>query len=116
MPDLRPELKVIVERLLQSSLHSGEVTLDAVGEALGVRAVTVDEVDTMILALEAAGRSVVGAGELQGEASLRAVISSIRALSGSLGRRPNPAEIAAHAGLTPEQVRHAEFVARVMQR
>lgn len=105
-----------MEQLLQSSQSSGEVSLDAIGEALGVRAVSVDEVDAIIQALEDAGRSVVGAGELRGEASLRAVVTSIRALSGSLGRRPTPAEIAQHAGLTLAQVRHALFLARIMQR
>ena len=116
MPNLRPELNQIVEQLLQSSQDSGTVSLDAIGDALGVRAVSMDDVDAMFQALEGAGRTVVGAGELHGEASLRAVVTSIRALSGSLGRRPNATEIADHAGLTLEQVRHALFLARIMQR
>jgi len=116
VPDLRAELKLIVDDLLRSSADAGEVSLDAIGDAIGVRAVSMDEVDAMIEALESAGRAVVGAGDLRGEASLRAVVTSIRALSGSLGRRPNHREIADHASLTLEQVRHALFLARIMQR
>jgi hypothetical protein len=116
VPDLRPDLKRIVDVLLQRSRDSGQVSLDAIGEAVGVLAISTVEVDAMLEALESAGRAVVGAGELSGEASLRAVVTSIRALSGSLGRRPNHTEIANHAGLTLEQVRHALFLARIMQR
>ena len=110
---LREELKSVVERLLAGG---NEVSLDAIGEAIGVRAVSVPEVDAIIQALEDAGRNVIGAGELRGEDSLRAVVSSIRSLSGSLGRKPSPAEIAEHAGISVEQVRHALFLARIMQR
>jgi hypothetical protein len=110
---LRAELRKIVEQLLAGG---DDVSIDAIGEAIGVRAVSVPEVDAIIQALEDAGRTVVGAGELRGEESLRAVVGSIRTLSGSLGRKPSSMEIAEHAGLTVEQVRHALFLARIMQR
>jgi len=113
---LRAELQTVLTQLLEQSASSGEVSLDAIGDAIGVRAVSTEEVDALLQSLEDAGRAVVGASDLRGEASLRAVVTSIRSLSGSLGRRPNTAEIAEHSGLSPERVRHALFLARIMQR
>ena len=116
MAILRAELRRVVEVLLKGSASSGEVTLDAIGDAIGVRAVSTEEVDAMLQALEAAGRVIGGAPDLKGEDSLRAVVASIRGLSEKLGRRPNHAEIASDSGLSPAQVRHALFLARIMQR
>ena len=106
----------MVEQLLAGSVGSGEISIDVIGDAIGVRAVSVQEVDAIVQALEDAGRTVVGAGELRGEESLRAVLGSIRSLTGALGRKPSQAEIAEHAGLSIEQVRHALFLVRIMQR
>jgi len=46
----------VVDELL--ARHSDHVSLDAVGEALGALAVTTDEIDELIVALEDAGRKV----------------------------------------------------------
>ena len=111
---LRAELQEIVERLLQE--HADQITLDQIGDAIGVRAVSTGEVDAMIDALEAAGREVAAGDKPRGEEHLHQVIRSIRELSAQLGRRPSQAEIAEHAGLTAADVSHALQLARIMQR
>jgi len=116
MPNLRIELQRVVDQLLIASEASREVTLDALGEAVGVLSVSYTEVDMLIAELEAQGRSVVSPPKEQGEELLRALLISVRQLAPELGRRPTQTEIAAHAGLTPEQVRHALLLAKVMQR
>lgn len=114
---LRPELQTILDSLLSSSVAGGEVSLDALGDAIGAKAVSFPEVEALVAQLEAAGRKVVGSLEdLRGEEHLRSVISSVRSLQGSLGRKPTMQEIAAHAGLSLEQVRHALSLAKIMQR
>ncbi|MDB4942160.1 MAG: hypothetical protein JWP97_1694 [Labilithrix sp.] len=113
---LRPELQQIVDALLAASGASREVTLDAIGEAIGVRGVTSPEIDAMIAALEARGRKVSGPQGGDGEQQLAAVVRAARELTPELGRKPTAAEIAARAGLTAEQVRHALDLLTIMQR
>jgi hypothetical protein len=114
---MRPELRELVDALLKASEDSREVTLDALGDAIGTRAVTHDEIDAMIGALEAQGRRVVGAsGAGEGEARLRAVVAAARDLRASLGRTPTAREIADKTGLDLDAVKHALALARVMQR
>jgi len=113
---LRPELQEIIEELVRSRGAAARLTLDDIGEAIGDRAASYDEVDAMMHALESAG-CVIEAGEApRGEQHLRAVVVSIRELSVRLKRRPSQVEIAAHAGLTHAQVSHALQLARIMQR
>lgn len=112
---MRPELEAIVRALLASS--DDAVSIDALGEAIGDRAVTHDEIDAMIAALEAAGRRVVGAdGAGEGEARLRAVVAAAKELRAALGRTPTALEIADKTGLSVDAVKHALSLARVMQR
>ena len=47
---------------------------------------------------------------------LRRVLETARALVAELGRKPSVDEIAARSGLSPEHVRHALALARIMQR
>lgn len=117
MSGLRPELQSIVEQLLAASADSREIGLDALGEAIGSRAVSYTDVDAMIAALEAEGRSVTGSSaDLRGEAHLRAVVTALRAAAGEGRRRPSLQELAKETGLSIEQVRHALVLARIMQR
>jgi hypothetical protein len=116
MATLRPELRALIDRLLTLSRASSEVSLDALGEAIGARAVSYEEIDGMIAALEARGRRVVAATDGRTEERLRAVVAAARALSAELGRRPSVTEIAGRAGLSSLQVRGALTLARVMQR
>ena len=109
---LRTELELIVAELSIAA----EVSLDAIGEAIGTRAVSQAEIDDMIAALEARGVRVVGPEGGGGEERLRVVVTTARALRGELGRSPKPAEIAARSGLIEDEVRRALALVQVMQR
>ena len=111
---LRPVLEEVVRSLLARAPH--EVTLDEIGDALGTLAVTTDEIDAVLSALEAAGRAIAGPEGGRGAETLRAVLPAARALAASLGRRPTIDEIAASVGLPAERVRHAIALGRVMGR
>jgi len=113
---LRSELQAIVEALLAASVDTRELPLDAIGSAIGARAVTAEEIDAMMTALEASGRRVVSPEGGSGEERLKAVIAAARALGPELGRPATVPEIAARSGLTTDEVRHALALARVIQR
>lgn len=113
---LRPELEAVVRALLAATPAGGHLTLDQLGEAIGTRAVSPPEIDAMLARLEAAGRVVEERTPERGEDALGSVLASARALVAELGRKPTPAEIAAHAGLTEDSVRHALALVKVMQR
>jgi hypothetical protein len=113
---VRPELSAIVDQLARASQASGEVTLDAIGEAIGASTITAEEIDAMLSALESKGRRVVTPAGGGGEAHLKAVVGAVRALAPVLGRKATVAEIAEHAKLTASDVRHALMLLRVMQR
>ena len=106
----------IVDALLASSADTREVNLDALGAAIGARAITSVEIDAMISALEAANRKVVGPAGGAGETWLKAVVAAARALGPELGRKPTVAEIAARSGLSAAEVHHALALLKVMQR
>lgn len=112
---MRPELQAIVDTLLEASAATREVTLDALGDAIGTRAITPPEIDAMITALEEAGRKVVGPQGGEGEDRLKKVVATARELGPELGRKPTVAEIAERAGLSVEDVRHALALLKVMQ-
>jgi hypothetical protein len=111
---LRPELDEVVRALL--ARHAESVTLDAIGEAIGARAVSTEDVEAILTALETAGRAVVGPEGARGAETLRRVVPAARELAQSLGRKPTIEEIAAHIGLSAEQVRHALALGSVMGR
>ena len=113
---LRRELRVIVDKLVASSASSRQISLDALGQALGVQAVSYAEIDAMISAIEARDRRVEATTEGRGEEYLKLVVGAVRTLSTELGRRPSLAEIALRTALSLDQVRHALLLARIMQR
>ena len=113
---MRAELQAIVDELLASSADTGEVHLDAVGEAIGARAITTPEIEAIFDALEHAGRKLVGPSGGAGEDRLKAVVSAARTLASALGRKPTVAEIASEAGLSEAAVKHALALLEVMQR
>ena len=113
---LRPELQAIVDGLLASSAASGEVQLDALGEAIGAKAITTPEIEAIIDALDKAGRKLVGPSGGTGEDRLKAVVAAARVLAPALGRKPTVAEIATQAGLSEAEVKHALALLKVMQR
>ncbi|HEY8074869.1 MAG TPA: sigma-70 domain-containing protein [Labilithrix sp.] len=113
---LRAELESVVGALLVASERSRQVTLDAIGDAIGARAVSHDEVDAILQALELRGRRVIAPEGGGGEERLRTVVVTARALTTELSRRPTIAEIASRSGLAEAEVRQALFLARVIQR
>ena len=113
---MRAELQAIVDALLAASAASGEVQLDAVGEAIGAQAITTPEIEAIIEALDKAGRKLVGPQGGAGEDRLKAVVAAARTLGPTLGRKPTVAEIATHSGLSEAEVRHALALVKVMQR
>lgn len=113
---LRPALQTLLRKLLADSREHKRVTLDSLGEAVGALQISHDEIDALMHALEAQGRSIVGPEGGGVQEHLKHVIASARALSQELARKPSVAEIAARAKLSPEQVRHALALVQVMQR
>ncbi|MDB5216549.1 MAG: hypothetical protein JWO86_4476 [Myxococcaceae bacterium] len=112
---MRAELQAIVDALLAASAASGEVQLDAVGEAIGAMAITAPEIEAIIDALDKAGRRLVGPEGGAGEDRLKAVVAAARTLTPALGRKPTVAEIATQSGLSEAEVRHALALVKVMQ-
>lgn len=115
MATLRVELELALSRLLTRSEASLLVTLDQVGDALGILSVSTDEIDAILSALEAAGRSVVGPTGEGAERLLARVVHAARALRAS-GERPTLERVAGEAGITREQTLAALALLRVMQR
>lgn len=106
----------MLEALLSASVDEGVVSLDAVGDALGTRAVSQEDIEALFDALEARGRRVEGPRGGGGEARLGQVVATARVLVAELGRRPRAHEIAARSGLSLVEVQHALALARIMQR
>ncbi len=113
---LRAEIRQVLDALLRESEDRRALTLDAIGDALGVMAVNAVEIDALIGALEGAGRRIEGPDGAHGESRLRVVIATARALRAELGRTPRAEEIAARAEMPIEAVRHALALVKVMQR
>ncbi len=113
---LRRELQTIADALLAASATTKDVSLDAIGQAIGARATTPVEIDELMGTLEAAGRNITGPQGGAGEDRLKATVAAVRVLRPELGRAPTPAEIAAKAGLSEDDVRHALTLLKVMQR
>ncbi len=109
---LRPDLQRIVDDL--SRAEHGELTLDALGEALGARQVSSEEIGDMIDALESAGVRILDA-PLGARESLARVLDAARDLR-ALGRAASPREIAAHSGLALESVKLALLYAQTLTR
>jgi hypothetical protein len=105
---LRPPLAAIVEDLAANR----EVSIDALGEAIGTRAITPPEIDAMIEALESRGVRVIAPEGGGGERRLAKVIAAAR----EFGRPATVAEIATASGLTPDEVKTALALVKVMQR
>lgn len=113
---MKPEVRAALEMLLEGSAASGEVSLDQMGDALGTHSISTDDVDEIMMALEKAGRRVVGPEGGGGEDRLRIVVTTARALVAELGRKPKVEEIAARSGLSADEVRQALALSQVMQR
>ncbi|HEU4407831.1 MAG TPA: sigma-70 domain-containing protein [Polyangiaceae bacterium] len=113
---MRAAIREALGLLLAQSAPGAELTLDAVGDALGDRAVTPDEIGWLLDELEAAGRRVGGAPGASALTALNGVLASARALRNELGRPARVDELAARSGLSEAEVRRALLFARVMGR
>ncbi|MBI2389814.1 MAG: hypothetical protein HYV09_09500 [Deltaproteobacteria bacterium] len=107
------KLRAAVEGLLAD--HPERVPLDAIGDALGLTTDTT-EIEAVLDALEAAGRTIVAPEGARGVAALRKVVPAARAIARRTGRTAKVVEIAAETGLAEPEVRQALLLARVMGR
>jgi hypothetical protein len=114
--DLPQHLREALDSLLAHSEDSRRVTLDAIGDAIGIGVVDATQIDFMFSELERAGRTIDAPSGAAGVASLRKVVPAARAIAAEQGRTARVAEIAERAGLTEDEVRRALLLARVMGR
>jgi hypothetical protein len=113
---LRPELVLVIDGLLADKPPKSAIELDAIGVALGARAVGSDEIDAILTLIEKRGHRIVTRKGGGGEATLKTVLTTARTLKSELGRVPNAAEIAERTKLRLIDVQHALSLARIMQR
>lgn len=114
MSHTRPDLSAIVARLLAQADHV--IDLDTLGDEIGDAAVSTDDIDRIIAALEAEGRQVGAPEAATASADLGRVLRAARGLRASLGRTPTSTEIATAAALPLAAVRRALLFVRVVQR
>ena len=100
-----PVLQSIVSELVARHEQTRRIDLNDIAEVIGTRAVSYDDVDHVIRALEEMGCRVGGPPTLRELELIREVVVSARALREELGRAPAVEEIAARA-------KHAPFVVR----
>ncbi|MET0790051.1 MAG: hypothetical protein ABW061_00895 [Polyangiaceae bacterium] len=110
-----PPVQDILDTLLRETNSTELVSLDRVAEAIGAAAVTMQDIEAILDALEAAGRRVEA--ELKDPpAALAQVLKAVRSFSAVSGRRPTVPEIVQHSGLSVGEVRFALLYARVLVR
>ena len=113
---MRPELVAVIDGPLADRAPKSAIELDAIGEAIGARAISSDEIDAMLTAIEKRGHKVVTRAGGGGEATLKTVLTTARAMKAELGRAPSPSELAERTKLSLIDVQHALSLARIMQR
>ncbi len=111
----RDAVQSVIDALLAETPPGGEIALDRVGELVGARAFTFDEVDAVIAALEHAGHHVTSP-RATAKADLSAVLSAARAIQRETHARPSVPAIAARTGLPADAVRQALSLGRIMGR
>lgn len=106
----------LLEEVLAGSKRGDEIELDRIGDVIGARAITSEEIDALLTAIEKAGRKVVTRTGGHGEKTLKRVLDVARTLRAELGRAPRAAEIAGRTDLSLLDVQHALALARIIQR
>ncbi len=104
---MRPVIEAILQELLGRHRASGRVHLNDLGEVIGARAVTQEEIEQIVDRLEAEGLRVGEALDGEDVGVMQRVLASARRLRASLGRRPTVGEIAGDAGCAEHEVRRA---------
>ncbi len=110
---MRPAIAAILARLLRSDDKA--LSLDLIGEAIGVEGITAAEIDELFHALEKAGRTV-GSVTPNVREHLSLVLREARRLRRQSRTIPDIVAIARAAGLTPGEVRAALLYASVLSR
>lgn len=87
--------------------HPDGLTLNQLSEELLNKQVTYADIELLIEALEDADVDLEAPEQPARPEELASVLAAVRTLTGELGRRPTPIEIAEKAGLTPAAVRRA---------
>lgn len=116
---MRPAVTLVLHALLEETREPGArlLSLDRVAEVIGTMAVSADEIELLVSALEAEGRTVVDAHDVRSpKDDLKLVLPAARALAVELGRKPTLAELAVRSGLSEDAVRAALRFAEVMGR
>ena len=113
---MRPAVQAIVDALLASSDTGSSISIDRVGEAVGITRIDTTEIEALLVALEKAERKVVVETGASGIAALRTVVPATRTLTTELRRKPTIDEIAAKTSLSVPDVRRALLLAQVMGR
>jgi hypothetical protein len=107
MRRMRAAVQAILQELFARHPEGAHVHLNDLAEVIGTRAVTPDEIEALIDALEAAGRRVGEPLDGQDVEVLGEVLGSAQRLRVRLGRRPTVGEIAADSGHADHEVRRA---------
>jgi hypothetical protein len=114
--NLRPDLIAVLEACCKGRAPGSALSIDALGDAIGARSVSTQDLELLFDALEVRGIEVSAPRGLPLEACLGRVVMASAALQRSHGRRPTLAEVASHAELDETDVRHALALLRIMQR
>jgi hypothetical protein len=113
MMSVRPEVVAILKRILET--ESPVISLDFIGEVIGIEAVSAKEIDELFEGLETAGR-IIGTLTPNLREHLGRVLREARQLKNAQQATPDVAAIAESAHLTPGEVRAALLYASVLSR
>ncbi len=113
---MRAEVASVLATLLAESTRVPTLELDRIGEVIGTMRIDPTEIEALLDALEAEGRTLVFPSGAQGVAILKQVIPASRALAKALGHTPSIDEIAQKSGVSAAEVRRALLLAKVMSR
>jgi hypothetical protein len=106
----------MLEALLTAIPAGAPLSLDRIGEEIGDKHVTPEEIYWLVDSLEHAGRAVGSAEGGDAMAALRQVLPAARALRAAAGRSPRVDEIVERTGLPRGDVLRALLLAQVMGR
>lgn len=101
--------------IVKAKSCSSRLTLDEVGEVVGDRSMTGDQIEALIVRLEAEGVEIGGDDDVDLAALLKQVIQTALSLK-RRGKKSHAAAIAEEAGLSQRAVRVALLYSEVIRR